>query len=73
VIERCERMVDGILSGGDPRSAEYREGCLAVFLFREGGACIPHPFAMGTVEADAYYAGVERGHNEWAKRLEPRR
>jgi hypothetical protein len=70
---QCERIVDEILSNGDPRSAEYRQGCMAVFLFRDGGICIPHPFAMGTVEADAYYAGIERGHHEWANRLEPRR
>jgi hypothetical protein len=63
------RMVDCLLSKGAPRSAVYREGMLSVFRFRRTGRAIPHPYEMGTVEADAYYAGVERGHYEWAKVL----
>lgn len=63
------RWVDCVLENGTPRSAVYREGVLAVFRFRRTGRIIPHPYEMGTVEADAYYAGVERGHYEWSKVL----
>lgn len=66
------RIVDCLLSKGAPRSTEYRAGMLSVFRFRRTGRAIPHPYEMGTVEADAYYAGVERGHHEWAKVLEKR-
>jgi len=61
------RLVDCLLAKGTLRSAVYREGVLAVFRFRRTGRVIPHPYEMGTVEADAYYAGIERGHHEWAK------
>jgi hypothetical protein len=61
--------VDHILSQGDQRSREYREGVLAVFRMRRLGGCIPHPYEMGTAEADAYFSGVERGHHEWGKIL----
>lgn len=65
----CIHMVDAILAGGDARSAVYRSGMLAVFRWRTEGVGISHPYEIGTVEADAYYAGVERGHYEWAKGL----
>lgn len=49
----------------DPRSDEYKAGVLAVLRFRIDGQKIPHPYAMGTAQADAFYAGTDEGHRLW--------
>ena len=46
----------------DPRSAEYKAGVRAALFFRLAGKAIPRPYAMGTVQADAYYADIDEGH-----------
>lgn len=49
----------------DPRSDEYKQGVLAALSFRIGGQKIPHPYPMGTTQADAFYAGIDEGHRRW--------
>lgn len=71
--ELAERLAAASLRLGDPRSPEYRAGCvewLAARLTRhalggEPGGMAPCPYALGTAAADAYFAGVERGRHVW--------
>jgi hypothetical protein len=61
-----EQIVEEILKGGDRRSEPYRFGMIAVMNFkRERKPMPPVPYAVGTAEADAYFAGVDRGWFEW--------
>jgi hypothetical protein len=60
-----EEMVDAELAPGGPRSSEYRLGMVDVLRYRLEGTRIPKRFELGTVQADAYYAGNERGHAYW--------
>ena len=49
----------------DPRSEEYRRGVIDILKFRLGEtreATGKHPYAPGTAQADAYYAGCDEGH-----------
>jgi len=45
-----------------PRSDAYKAGVLAALRFRLEGARIICPYANGTAESDAYYAGIDEGH-----------
>lgn len=49
----------------DPRSDEYKQGVIAALSFRITGQKIPHPYALGTAQADAFYAGIDEGHRRW--------
>ena len=49
----------------DPRSEEYKAGVMAALCFRINGQKIPHPYALGTAQADAFYAGIDEGHHRW--------
>lgn len=49
----------------DPRSAEYKAGVMAALCFRINGQKIPRPYALGTAQADAFYAGIDEGHRRW--------
>jgi hypothetical protein len=49
----------------DPRSDEYKEGVIATLSYHITGQKMPRPYAMGTVQADAFYAGVDEGHRLW--------
>lgn len=60
---RAEQIVDDVLSHGDRRSPEYRRGMLDVLRFRLEGVRIAVPYRLGTAQADAYFAGNERGHH----------
>jgi hypothetical protein len=60
-----EKLVDDELSKGDPRSMEYRQGVIDVIRFRLGGTPIPRRYPAGTAQADAHFAGMERGHALW--------
>lgn len=60
-----EQIVDDDLAKGAPRSLEYRLGVLDVVRFRLNGVCFPTRYAVGTVQADAYFAGNEHGHALW--------
>lgn len=59
--------VDKELAIGTPRSQEYRQGMLDVLALRELGTPLPQParYQLGTAQADAYFAGCERGHALW--------
>ena len=64
-----EQIVDEILAQGDKRSPQYRAGMIAVMNFKNNAQPMPMPpYALGTVEADAYFAGVDRGWFEWRLR-----
>jgi hypothetical protein len=60
-----EQIVDAVLAHGDRRSPEYRRGMLDVLTYRMQGVRIQVPFELGTSQADAYFAGNERGHAVW--------
>lgn len=45
--------------GVPPRSLEYRKGMFAFFVFSLAGERITCPFAEGTAEFDAFFAGVD--------------
>jgi len=67
-LDVAERLTDAALRLGDPRSPEYRAGCIAYVTARllrhalgaaPGMASCPHP--LGTAPADAWFSGVDRG------------
>jgi len=44
-------------------SDNLRLSDIKILIFRSSnGNAIPRPYAMGTVQADAYYAGIDEGH-----------
>jgi hypothetical protein len=49
----------------DPRSEVYKAGVLDTLNFKESGSKLPHPYPLGTVEADAWFAGNQEGHSLW--------
>ena len=54
----------------DPRSAEYKAGCLAVLRCRLDGVPIRGiPYPVGSVHADAWFSGNREGHSIF-RRLE---
>jgi hypothetical protein len=57
--------VDKEIKRGAARSAVYRQAMIDVLRYRFWGVAIPHRYTPGTVEADAYFAGNERGHLLW--------
>mgnify|MGYP006929048060 CR=1 FL=1 len=59
--------VDKELAIGTPRSPEYRNGMLDAVAWRALRVAIPQPlrYKVGTAQADAYFAGIERGHCLW--------
>jgi len=64
-----QKLADKILEMGDRRSAVYREGMIAVLRRRIEGTNVQVPYAAGTVEFDAFFAGNDRGHHEWRNAL----
>jgi hypothetical protein len=65
--EQMARIVDEAMQHGDPRSNVYRLGAIDCLCRRTAGTEFPKRFKMGTVQADAYWAGVERGWMIWRK------
>jgi hypothetical protein len=54
-----------------PRSLVYKEGVMAALVFHElRQEAVQCPYAEGTVEYDAFFAGVVEGHHihrpDWA-------
>lgn len=45
-----------------PRSAQYRQGVLAVLRCKLHGDDFDIPYRAGTPECDAYLAGTDEGH-----------
>jgi hypothetical protein len=64
---QMERIADEALRYGDPRSPEYRLGVIDCLCRRTIGHAAPLPFRMGTCQADAYWAGYDRGWAVWNK------
>jgi transcriptional regulator with XRE-family HTH domain len=60
-----EVIADKVLAHGDKRSQEYRLGIIDVLRFRLEGKRIHCPYAAGTPQFDAYFAGNDRGHFQW--------
>lgn len=60
-----EAIADKVLAHGDKRSQEYRLGLIDVLRFRLHGKRIQCPYAAGTSQFDAYFAGNDRGHFQW--------
>ena len=52
----------------DPRSEAYKAGVLDTLNFKESGSELKHPFAPGTAESDAWFAGNQEGYNIWRDR-----
>lgn len=46
----------------EPRSDAYKHGVKQALLYRFAGEKIKSPYAIGTAESDAFYAGVDEGH-----------
>lgn len=64
------RTVDRILNEAfpttrPPRSPEYKQGVLAALKFRIEKTEVLNPFAEGTAASDAFYSGLEEGHQLW--------
>jgi hypothetical protein len=49
----------------DPRSAEYKQGCRHLLNRRMNGGSKGCPYKAGTVQFDAFYAGVDEGITIW--------
>ena len=62
-----QRMVDAELRVGEPRSAVYRAGVEDVLRLKCIGRPLPRRYRLGSVEADAYFAGNDRGHILWRR------
>lgn len=61
---RAQRIFDERFCYGMARSAEYKAGVLYILRYRFGEMPkTQHPFPAGTVQADAFYAGCEEGHD----------
>jgi hypothetical protein len=47
----------------DPRSAQYKQGCLYIIRLKLGECrSEPCPYPIGTAHADAWLFGAEEGH-----------
>lgn len=49
----------------DPRSPEYKAGVLSALQYRFDGKKTKSPYAPGTVQFDAWNAGLNEGHSLW--------
>lgn len=66
------RLADQLLDAAfsvprDPRSSQYKAGARAALAFRTEEIPIPQPYPAGSVEADAFSAGIEEGHAIWRR------
>jgi hypothetical protein len=60
-----ELMAEAFAPGRDPRSPEYKAGVRSILDWRINGAQPALPYALGTAQADAYFAGQEEGGAIW--------
>lgn len=70
-------LADKMLSIGDPRSEPYRQGLIHILrvrhekdLGKKAPTGISCPYSIGSAEADAYFSGCTRGHDEWNRLIE---
>lgn len=55
-----------------PRSTAYKDGCRAALSYRFEGRRIEFPYRIGTAEADAFFAGIDEGHQRFREHCEAR-
>lgn len=66
----ADQLLDAAFSAPrDPRSSQYKAGARAALVFRTEETPIPQPYPAGSVEADAFSAGIEEGHAIWRRTL----
>ena len=51
----------------DPRSYPYKLGTFSLLVSRVTDAPLAHPYAPGTVDFDAFHAGVDEGRAIWTR------
>ncbi|WP_374357011.1 hypothetical protein [Chitinimonas sp.] len=61
VVEQLYARAFGPNVARDPRSRQYREGVHAALSNRIAAAPFAPPYSMGTVDADAWFAGWDEG------------
>lgn len=59
-----DKLATKLLGVEAPRSTPFLEGMAAVLRKRVDDTPATSPYAPGTAEDDAYFAGSTRGHNE---------
>jgi len=64
--QTAEELADVFLANS-VRSAEFRLGLLAALRIRMHDQRNSPPFKLGSVEADAYYAGKDYGYWLWPR------
>jgi hypothetical protein len=65
-MTEIDRLVKAAFSGPrTPRSKEYKAGVRAALEFRMNGAPVREPCPPGTAAYDAFFAGVNEGHDIW--------
>ena len=73
-MNKAEELFKEIFAGPrDPRSDEYKRGVMAALLFRFAGVRVSEnrPYKVGTVEFDAFSAGVDEGNARWREHMSP--
>ncbi len=64
-VSTVDALMQAHFLGADPRSDEYKAGMRAALQLKLEGKPIQRPHAMGTVQADAFYAGHDDGLRIW--------
>ncbi|MBL0952458.1 MAG: hypothetical protein IBJ08_17725 [Pseudomonas sp.] len=63
------KLAIALLRGEPKRSQPFLEGLAAVLRNRIDQTLVTSPYAQGSVEDDAFYAGRLRAHNEFRNAL----
>ncbi|CAD5107210.1 hypothetical protein [Zestomonas carbonaria] len=63
------KLAAKLLEHEAPRSAAFLQGMAAVLRKRIDDTPAISPYAAGTIEDDAYFAGCTRGYNEFRNAL----
>ena len=64
-----DKLASRLLGGEAPRSTPFLQGMAAVLRKRVDDTPATSPYAPGTAEDDAFFAGSTRGHNEFRNAL----
>jgi hypothetical protein len=60
-----ELMAKAFAPGRDPRSAEYKAGVRSILAWRLNSVPLAMPYALGSTQADAFFAGQDEGKAIW--------
>lgn len=65
-------LVDGLMQAAFdrprvPRSHPYKLGVFSLLVSRAAGTSLARPYTPGTVDFDAFHAGVDEGQAIWAR------